>query len=49
MRFGNAYVFPGGIYDKKDRDLKQTAIRETYEEVGLWAKRKEKLIPFIRL
>ncbi|XP_017792974.1 PREDICTED: nucleoside diphosphate-linked moiety X motif 8 [Habropoda laboriosa] len=36
--------FPGGMYDKEDRDLEETALRETWEElripkekVDLWA------------
>ncbi|MHC5202573.1 NUDIX hydrolase [Myroides sp. LJL119] len=27
--------FPGGAYDKTDLDLKHTALRETFEEVGI--------------
>jgi len=27
--------FPGGRYEDKDKTLKQTAIRETYEEIGI--------------
>jgi 8-oxo-dGTP pyrophosphatase MutT (NUDIX family) len=27
--------FPGGMLDKKDKDLKTTALRETFEEVGI--------------
>lgn len=28
-------AFPGGAYDKSDQDLRYTALRETYEEVGI--------------
>ncbi len=28
-------VFPGGIYDESDGDLKNTALREAFEEVGI--------------
>jgi 8-oxo-dGTP pyrophosphatase MutT (NUDIX family) len=27
--------FPGGMYEEKDGNLQQTALRETYEEIGL--------------
>lgn len=27
--------FPGGVFDDEDADLKRTALRETYEEVGV--------------
>jgi 8-oxo-dGTP pyrophosphatase MutT (NUDIX family) len=27
--------FPGGAYDHTDRDLKHTAVRETWEEIGV--------------
>lgn len=27
--------FPGGVYEAEDADLVQTAVRETYEEVGV--------------
>ncbi len=27
--------FPGGVFDKRDEDLAQTALRESFEEVGL--------------
>jgi 8-oxo-dGTP pyrophosphatase MutT (NUDIX family) len=29
------FSFPGGTYSQSDRDLMQTAIRETFEEIGL--------------
>ena len=28
-------AFPGGRYEKQDRDLIDTALRETYEEIGV--------------
>ncbi len=28
-------AFPGGKFDKKDKDLQATALRESYEEIGL--------------
>ncbi len=34
-------AFPGGKFDKSDIDLKQTALRETYEEVGVPADKIE--------
>ena len=27
--------FPGGVFDKKDKELKRTALREAFEEIGL--------------
>lgn len=27
--------FPGGVYDQEDQTLKETALRETFEEIGL--------------
>jgi 8-oxo-dGTP pyrophosphatase MutT (NUDIX family) len=30
--------FPGGAYDEEDGDLKKTALRETFEEIGLMEK-----------
>lgn len=32
---GGQISFPGGKYEKEDKDLKITAIRETYEEIGI--------------
>jgi len=34
---GGEVAFPGGMWDKSDSDLLQTALREAYEEVGLEA------------
>jgi 8-oxo-dGTP pyrophosphatase MutT (NUDIX family) len=31
-----AWVFPGGIAEPADADLRVTAVRETFEESGLW-------------
>lgn len=33
----NQIGFPGGKVEKSDKDLKETALRETEEEVGAWA------------
>ena len=30
--------FPGGKFEKSDLNLKETALRETFEEVGVWKK-----------
>lgn len=36
IRQGSEICFPGGMFDAgKDRDLKDTAIRETFEEMGI--------------
>jgi 8-oxo-dGTP pyrophosphatase MutT (NUDIX family) len=32
---GGQVSFPGGVYEEKDNDLAETAIRETHEEIGL--------------
>ena len=34
-RHAGQISFPGGVYEKKDRDTQTTAIRETCEELGL--------------
>jgi 8-oxo-dGTP pyrophosphatase MutT (NUDIX family) len=34
-KFGSFTVFPGGVVDASDSDLKMTALRETMEETGL--------------
>ncbi|HYI07433.1 MAG TPA: NUDIX hydrolase [Thermoanaerobaculia bacterium] len=31
-----AWVFPGGIAEKTDMDMRVTAVRETFEESGIW-------------
>ena len=31
-----AWVFPGGIAEEADGDLRMTAVRETFEESGVW-------------
>ena len=34
-KFGGKWGFPGGSFDKKDKDSKAGAIRELYEETGI--------------
>lgn len=38
--------FPGGLWEKGDRDLTQTALRETYEEIGISPEKVEVLGEF---
>lgn len=38
--------FPGGKYELEDFDLKETALRETYEEIGILPDKIEIIMPF---
>ncbi len=38
IRQGGDICFPGGRYEKKDKDFKETALRETEEELGIKSK-----------
>ncbi len=42
---GNQISFPGGKYEEKDNNLRQTALRETYEEIGFFVETKEIIRP----
>lgn len=41
--------FPGGKAEKADKDLAETALRETYEEIGVPPAQIEVLMPFSKL
>lgn len=42
-------AFPGGKYEDEDRTLEKTALRETYEEIGIQPKNIEIIMPFTNL
>jgi 8-oxo-dGTP pyrophosphatase MutT (NUDIX family) len=42
-------AFPGGKYEKEDTDFMQTALRETYEEIGIQQNKIEVLKAFTHL
>lgn len=39
-------AFPGGKYEKEDKNFKETALRETHEEVGISPERMKIIRPF---
>ncbi len=41
--------FPGGKYEEIDRDMKQTALRETHEEIGIMQDQINVIRPFTEL
>lgn len=41
--------FPGGKQEPEDKDLSETALRETYEEIGIAGKDIEVIMPFSKL
>jgi len=42
-------AFPGGKYEKEDVDLEQTALRETYEEIGVYPNKIQVVKAFTQL
>jgi len=42
-------AFPGGKYEKEDANFMQTALRETFEEIGINQEKIEVLKPFTHL
>jgi len=42
-------AFPGGKYESKDENFQNTALRETYEEIGIHPDRIEIVMPFTNL